>query len=139
MSMVRWTLFNELDPFERRMRRLFEQTGLTPATLPPADVYETADEYVVALDVPGFAEKELAVEVADHTLSVRGQRKKTSEEKTKEFALQERLEREFERRFTLPHTADTEHVKAVFKQGVLEVHTPKIGIPEAKRVAITAG
>ena len=139
MSMVKWTLFNELDPAERRMRRLFEQTGLAQASLPAADVYETPDEYVVAVDVPGYEEKELAVELSDRTLAIKGRRAKTSEEKMKEFALHERLEREFERRFMLPIGADTEHLKAVFKKGVLEVRAPKTGAIESKKVAITTG
>lgn len=139
MSMVKWTLFNELDPMERRMRRFFEQTGFAPPPLPAADVYETPEEYVVSLDVPGYEEKELTVEVSDHTLAIKGQREKTSDEKRKEFALQERLEREFERRFTLPIVADTKHVKAVFSKGVLEVHMPKTTAGERKKVAITTG
>jgi HSP20 family protein len=140
MAIVKWTLFNELDPFERRMQRLFGQPGFVPqAPVPAADVYETPDEYVVALDVPGYEEKELAVELSDHTLAIKGQRSHTTDEAKKEFALQERLEHQFERRFTLPMTADTEHVKARFTKGVLEVHTPKVVVSQPKNVAITTG
>jgi HSP20 family molecular chaperone IbpA len=66
-------------------------------------------------------------------------REKIKEEKTKEFRLHERIEREFERRFVLPRQADTEHVKAVFSKGVLAVHAPKVPAAKAKHVAITEG
>lgn len=137
MTMVRWTPFVELDSMERRMRRVFEEIGFAPALAPATDIYETEDEYVVELDVPGFDEKELTVEVSDHTLAIRGVREQTKEEKSKAFTLHERLEREFERRFVLPVAADTEHLEAVFAQGVLEVHAPKAKHAEPKKVAIT--
>jgi HSP20 family protein len=140
MSIVKWTLFNELDPLElRASRRVLEGTGFAPMPLPAADVYETAEEYVVTLDVPGYEEKELRVEVSDHMLAIKGQRAKASDEQEKAFALRERLERKFERRFTLPVRADTEHVKATFVKGVLEIRTPKRRGTESKTVTITRG
>lgn len=131
------TPFMELDSIERRMRRLFDEIGFAPAPVPAADVYETDDEFVVEVEVPGYEEKELSIEVSDHTLSVKGSREKTKQEKTKEFSLHERLEREFERRFVLPSEADTEHLKAVFGKGVLEVRAPKLQAIKSTKVEIT--
>lgn len=137
MAIVRWTPFTELDSMERRMRRVFEEIGFAPGLAPAADVYETDDEFVVEVEVPGYEEKELSIEVSDHTLSVKGSREKTKQEKTKEFSLHERLEREFERRFVLPSEADTEHLKAVFGKGVLEVRAPKLQAIKSTKVEIT--
>ena len=137
MAIVRWTPFTELDSMERRMRRVFEEIGFAPGLAPAADVYETDDEFVVEVEVPGYEEKELSIEVSDHTLAVKGSREKTKQEKTKEFSLHERLEREFERRFVLPSEADTEHLKAVFGKGVLEVRAPKLQAVKSTKVEIT--
>jgi len=136
MAIVKWTPFTELDSMERRMRRVFEEIGFAPVLAPAADVYETDDEFVVELEVPGYEEKELSIEVSDHMLAIKGSRTQTKEE-TKEFALHERLEREFERRFILPTEADTEHLKAVFSHGVLEVHAEKLPAARPKKVKIT--
>ena len=136
MAITKWTPFTELDSVERRMRRLFEEVGFAPALAPAADVYETDDEFVVELEVPGYEEKELSIEVSDHTLAVKGARTKTKDERTKEFRLHERLERQFERRFVLPTEADTEHLKAVFSKGVLEVHAAKLPTAKTTKVAI---
>jgi HSP20 family protein len=89
------------------------------------------------LEVPGFDEKELEVEVRDHTLSVTGERKEESEKKEKTLRLGERLEKRFERRFELPTEIDSEHVKADYTKGVLTVHVPKTAHEEPHKVEIT--
>jgi HSP20 family protein len=137
MTIVKWTPLMELDPIERRMRRWLEEFGFAPLVAPPTDIYETEDEYVVELEVPGFDEKELTVEVVDHTLAIKGERVAVKEEEKKEFALHERLAGRFERRFALPVAADTDQVKALFAKGVLEVHAPKAPIAKPRKVTIT--
>ena len=138
MAVVKRTPFTELDSMERRMRRIFEEIGFAPVLAPAADVYETGEEFVVELEVPGYEETELSVEVSDHVLAIRGSHtKEARDEEHKEFALRERLEREFERSFVLPDEADTEHMKAVFREGLLEVHAPMLEAAKPKRVAIT--
>jgi HSP20 family protein len=136
-AMVKWSPFQELDSMERRMRRMFEEVGFAPTLLPAADIYETGDEFVVELEVPGFEDKELGIEVSDHQLTVKGERTEAKEQKEKAFRLRERFEREFERRFELPAEADTKQVKAKFEKGVLEVHAPKLAVSKPKKIEIT--
>jgi len=135
-TLTRRTPFGELEPIERRMRRLFN-IGLAPLTMPLADVYETPSELVVELEVPGFDEKQLGIEVSDHTLTITGERKLTTEETERSFLLQERLESAFTRRFVLPSETDTGHVKAAFSNGVLEVHVPKLATTAPQKIEIT--
>lgn len=136
MQVVKWTPLRELDSMERQLRRFFGDFGLAPAFIPAADYYETDKEFVIELEVPGFAEKELDVETFDHTLVVKGERKEAKEKEEKTFRLRERLEREFERRFMLPTEADTKHLRAKFYDGVLEVHAPKLAISTPHKVEI---
>ena len=135
----KWAPIREMDRMERRMRRLFADTGLFPLAVPvPAsDVYETDDELIVELEVPGFDESELDVEVVDHTLVVRGTREEHEETQRKEMILRERLEREFERRFDLPPATDGEHVTAGFAKGVLTLHVPKTDAAQPRKVRIS--
>jgi HSP20 family protein len=138
MAIVKWSPFRELDLMERRMRRFLEEAGWAPGVVPAADVYETKDEYVVELEVPGFEEKDLAVEAFDHTVLVKGARAEVAtKEEEKIFRLRERLEREFERTFALPPEADTARLKAVFEHGILEVHAPKTPEAKPRTIAIT--
>jgi HSP20 family protein len=124
MTITRWTPFQELEAFQRRIPRFFEDIGFFQAMLPMADVYERNGEFVYELEVPGFDEKDLAIEISDHVLAIKGDRKEKTEEQDKTYRLHERLERRFERRFEVPPTADVEKLTAEFKQGVLCVRTP---------------
>lgn len=137
-TMVKWAPFQDLGVVERRMRRMLEDFGMAPAPLPAADFYETEKELVVELEVPGFDEKELDLKVSDHTLTVTGERTQEKEEKDKTFHLHERLEKRFERTFSLPPEADVDHVGATFRKGILEVHVPKIERAKARKIDIAA-
>ncbi|HYA08184.1 MAG TPA: Hsp20/alpha crystallin family protein, partial [Gaiellaceae bacterium] len=97
----------------------------------------TDAEYVVELEVPGFDEQELAVEVTDHQLLVKGSREEETERTERTALLRERLERRFERTFELPLAADTEHVSASYGKGVLTVHVPKTSTGEPHMIEIT--
>jgi len=136
-TLVKWAPFQDLDVVERRMRRMLEDFGVAPAPLPAADMYETEKELVVELEVPGFEEKELQLELIDHTLTVKGERTREKEEHEKNFFLRERIEKHFERRFLLPAEVDTEHIDALFRAGVLEVHVPKIEPAKPRTIEIT--
>jgi HSP20 family protein len=135
-TMVRLSPFRELEAMERRMRPFLEGFTLAPAVLPAADIYETDDEYVVELEVPGFEQEELGIQVFDHQLVVKGERKKVEDRGEKAFRVHERLEQDFERRFALPREAETEHARATFHTGVLEVRTPKAIASKPKKVEI---
>jgi HSP20 family protein len=138
MEITRWSPFRELDAMDRRMRRLFPDIGFVATPMPPADVFETDDEVVVELEVPGFSKKELDVELFDHTLLVKGERREEEERKEKAFHVHERLATAFERRFELPTEADPAKIEASFDKGVLEIHVPKAVPTKPKKVDIEA-
>jgi HSP20 family protein len=133
----RWTPLRELETMDRRMRRFFEELGVTTPLTPAADLYETEGEVVVELEVPGFDEKELEIVVSDHVLAVTGEREEEKERKEKTLRFHERLERRFERRFELPTEVDSEHVTAEYAKGVLTVHVPKTAHEKPRKIEIT--
>ena len=134
MNITRWTPFQELEAFQRRIPRFFEDIGFYPAMLPAADVYEKNGEFVYELEVPGFEE-------GPHDRDQRprpgdqGRAQGEKEEPDKLFRLHERLERHFERRFEIPPTAETETLTAEFKQGVLFVRAP-LHVEKPRKVPI---
>ncbi len=115
-----WTPFVDLDAIEQRMRRLFPGLVVAPGFMPAVEIDETEEQIVIELEVPGFDESELAVEVIDLTLIVKGSREIETETV------------EFERRFQLPAEVDTEKLDATYGKGVLTVHVPKLA-PRAPR------
>lgn len=138
-TLVRWSPFRELETMERRMRRMFDEfepSGLAGMSMPAADIYEEGDEYVVEVDVPGYDEADLEIEVTEHTLCIKGERREEKEETDKAFQLKERLERHFERRFVLPEEADLDALRAKYEKGVLQVRAPKSSSAEPRRIEI---
>jgi HSP20 family molecular chaperone IbpA len=105
--------------------------GRAPALPRDALVTETAREYVVQLAVPGFRADELDVEVADHTVTVRGERMRAD---IGEFRLRDRLEEWLE----LPCDADPDALTASYQPERLELHAPRFreGCPAPRKVAI---
>ncbi len=136
-TLVTWDPFRELELMERGMRRF----GLPPipvTTLPAADIYETPDEYVVELEVPGYAEKELAIEISDHVLTIKGEHETAIEKTEKTYRLHERMGQEFQRQFELPTVVDTEKLTAAFTKGVLELHAPKVKAAQPRKIPVAA-
>jgi HSP20 family protein len=134
----KWTPFGEVDLLDRRMRRMFAGLGLVPSLTPAADIYDAADELVVELEVPGFGEKDLEIEVSDHTLTVKGERTEEKETKEKTLRLRERLEASFERSFVLPVEADSERLTATYGKGVLTLRVPKAAPVKPHKIEISA-
>ena len=54
--------------------QMIASEGARKGWLPPADVYETEDEVVIELDVPGCHFENLSAEVIDGRLIVAGER-----------------------------------------------------------------
>lgn len=135
-TLVKWSPFRELDLMERRMRHLLDDVAYAPTPSPAVDVYETQDEFVLELEVPGYEEKELKIEAFDHTVAIAGTRQDVEEKADKVFRVHERLEKHFERRFELPPEVDTKHLTAVFAKGVLAVHAPKSPEVKPRKIAI---
>ena len=86
--------------------------GLAPVLPPEASVEESANEYVVHLVVPGFAQEELEVEIAGRFVTVYGDQTQTVIEDVP-FRLHERLEE----RFQLPADVDTDRVPPPTRTG----------------------
>jgi HSP20 family protein len=130
--LVRWNPYNELASIRREMSDLFNgtwgrdrETTAFGAFVPPVDIRETKNNYVVELDLPGLEQKDIFVGLENDVLTVRGERKFGEEKKDECSTCSERLFGTFIRSFTLPGTADGEHVSATYKNGVLTVSIPK--------------
>jgi len=104
---------------------------------PRVDVIDRDDEMVVRAEVPGIQREELAVEMAGGKLTIRGERR--HEEKTERGNLlqSEIYQGAFSRTLTLPTGLDVEHAKADFRDGILEVHLPKLEKTERRKIEIS--
>lgn len=146
MAVVRWDPFRDLMTIQDRMNRLFEQTlsrtqgeaeGITPSTWAPAvDILETPDSIVMKAELPGLKKEDIDIQVRDNTLTLRGERRFDKEEKQENYLRIERAYGSFQRAFTLPTTIQQERIRAVFRDGVLELTLPKAEEAKPKQIQI---
>jgi len=101
-TLVKRSPFIELEPVDRWLNTMLSGIGF---------------------EVPGFVEKELAVEITGRMLTITGKHVEEKEEE-KAFRLHERLANEFERTFMLPPEVDLEKITSIFANGVLKVYAP---------------
>jgi HSP20 family protein len=97
--------------------------------IPPMDLVESADHYVLRADLPGVREEDVTVQLEDDVLTIAGQRLAEHEPQQGYYRL-ERAFGAFSRSLALPDGTDPNHVQPRFDHGVLEVRIPK---PEQTR------
>lgn len=88
---------------------------------PSVDIAVTDNQYTITVEVPGVEENDVALEVADDSLIIRGEKKLEQEQKDKEFYRVERSYGSFRRVLSLPQDADRERIEARFNNGVLTI------------------
>ncbi len=123
------------------MDRLFDEFFVRPMvsmnpTGPAADFFETEEEFVLEMNLPGFTEEDIDVNLEQGVLSITGEHSVEEEEEKGTYHLRERSWNRFTRSFSIPHTIDVEKVDASFANGVLMVKLPKAAEAKARRIEI---
>lgn len=148
MSLVRFDLGSEIDDLRREVNRIF--TGFPLMTsgygeslsrwLPAMDTVEEEGQLKVMIDVPGMAEEDLDVEVADNVLTIRGKRDIKREQKDQRWYRFERSTGTFERSLEMPERIDPSTVHASFDKGVLTISLPsRKPVSSGQHIQITRG
>ena len=140
-TLVRWEPFREMAALQNEMSRfmygLLEGNGRTnQAWVPPLDVWETENEIVYAVDLPGVPEDKISVELDDGALTISAERERTQEESDERFYRFERRYGTFSRTFGVPQGVNESDISAGYKDGVLEVHVQKPEQPKPKRIQL---
>jgi HSP20 family protein len=105
---------------------------------PAIDVIDRKEELVLRADLPGLTEKDIEITVRDGTLRLSGQRTEEKETKEEDYYRSERWSGSFSRALTLPAGINADKVNASFRNGVLEVHLPKIREAAGKKIEVKA-
>ena len=85
---------------------------------------------------PRHEKEDIQVSVSDTTLTITGEKKQEEHVEKKEYVHFERSYGSFARVFHLPAEVQTGKVKAVFRDGVLEVRMPNQYRTEARKVLV---
>jgi HSP20 family protein len=144
MSLIRWEPFRALrrrdDPFDDMLREFFRRPMLEEDVIEPAaEVAESDGDVTVKMEVPGVEKDQLQLTVADDRLTVRGEMRKESEEKRKNYYRQEIRYGAFQRSVPLPVEVDAAKATAELKNGMLKVTLPKSKQPKAHEIKVAVG
>lgn len=117
------------------------ETVRRPASqwVPAVDITDEGSQFLLRADIPGINLEDIDVSMDGNVLTVSGVRH--AEERSSDAAGAQRIERSsgrFLRRFTLPETADAEHITAKSSNGVLEIVIPKLAEIQARRITVEA-
>jgi len=114
-----------------------KRTEELPVCVPPADVYETPEKYVILMDLPGVSKSDLEVNVEEGVLTVSAVRSMDTGSAGR-VLLEEWEPCRYERSFNLASDCDTEKIEATLRQGVLTVTIPKTEAARPKRIEVKA-
>jgi HSP20 family protein len=118
---------------QERMNRLFEESLKGRLELeaagrgfePPADVYETAEGFVMLVELPGVEQEDVEIQAEADRLTVRGERR-VGAARPESYHRMERTYGTFSRSFPFPSEVDPESVSAQFKDGLLRLEVAKL-------------
>ncbi len=146
MTIVRWDPFKDVTVLQDRINRLFSESfGQTRdldddmrvcAWRPAVDIYEAENEIVLKAELPGINKDDVAVEVKDNALTLRGERFPEAEINEDKYYRREICFGTFERSFTLQDRIQPEQIKATFKDGVLTVKIPRPQAESSKQITV---
>ena len=144
MTLMRWKPLGDLVSMHSKINRLFDDAlsdfgkDQEPfaAWYPATDIYETKDDYVFRLEVPGLAKDDINVEFNNSTLTIKGEKKEDKEVKKEDYHRVESFSGAFSRSYTLPRNVDATRIKANMKDGILELFIPKAEEAKPKSIAI---
>lgn len=145
MSLIRkrdlWDPFELMTDLQHDLNRVFGRSllkgnGWSKTFEPEVDVIEEKDSFLVKADIPGIKKEELDIKVEGKFLTIKGERKEEKETKEKNYYASERFYGAFTRVIELPTDVKADQVKAMYKDGVVEITLPKTESAKAKQVTV---
>jgi len=115
-----------------------QQAQLFNGWTPALDLYQTTDDIVALVELPGMRKEDIELSLHDGMLTISGERKSDVSENDK-AARSERFVGKFRRSISLPTRVDANKVNATYKDGVLTVTLPKAEEVKPKQIQVNIG
>jgi len=144
MSVNRWNPVQEMMTLRDAMDRLFQESFVRmPRTnggtvgqylTPPADAWESEDEVVIELALPGADPNKVDVTFEQDSVVITGEIEPLPEGKN--WILRERAHGPFQRRFNLNVPVNADKAEASFHNGILTLHLPKSEAVKPRKITV---
>ncbi|OOQ60394.1 Hsp20/alpha crystallin family protein [Mucilaginibacter pedocola] len=102
------------------------------ARVPAANISETENNYHVELAAPGLKKEDFKISLDRQLLSISVEQRTENTNEGKNYSKREFSYNSFVRSFTLPESANAEHIEAAYADGILKIDIAKR--EEAKQV-----
>lgn len=93
---------------------------------PFVDIFETADNFIVEIELPGFDRRDLSLSICCNMLVIEGVKREEPREHQVTYICLERRFGRFCRTVEIPPGVDPRGVRAGYEKGVLSVTFPKM-------------
>ena len=124
-----WDPARDLLTMQERLESLFGRAA--PGWVPPVDLLERADSYVLTVELPGLKREDVRIEGGHETLVVSGQRPSPACCPGRYQQL-ERGQGSFSRSFRFTHPIAVDEIKAELADGILTITVPKSKAPASQ-------
>src|SRR5690242_10733837 len=145
-NLTRWDPFNEMLSLREAMNQLLEESFVAPSMarrdqgfVPALDLSESADGYLVEVQVPGVRPEDVQIMVENNVLTVKGELRQESEDKKRNYHRVERRYGSFQRTIALPSTVKADAIQASLTNGVLRLDIPKAEEVKPRRINVNVG
>jgi HSP20 family protein len=144
MAIVKYNPFRELRTMQDQMNRMldmawnreFGEELKEGVWQPPVDIYEDEHSVVIKAEVPDVDQKDIEVRIENNTLTLKGERKHSSEIKKENYYRVERYFGQFQRSFSLPQSINQDNVQATCEKGILTITLPKRDEMKPKQISV---
>lgn len=103
---------------------------------PSLDIAETAESYLVNVDLPGVKPEDVSLEMHEGKLTISGSRSCCNDSEGCNAHRVERGSGKFERVISLPTEVEVDQIEAKYDLGVLNITLPKVAKQKPKKIEI---
>lgn len=141
-TVTRWDPFQEMMSLRDAMNQLLSESFVQPrgwagVQQVPLDLYETDQEYVAKLAVPGLTPDNFEITFQQNGLRIHGHTQAEQQPGIR-YHVQEQRFGDFSRTIQFPTPVDAEKVQASLSDGILTIHVPKSEAARPKRITVKA-
>ncbi len=140
MNLMRWDPFADMDTLFNRMTpaglsrwpRLAGNGERKLEWAPSADISETDQEFLIRAELPAVKKEDVQVTLDEGIITIKGERRQQSDNKSEKLHRVESFYGSFERSFALPDNVSADNIRCESKDGVLTVHIPKTKVQKTQ-------
>lgn len=115
-----------------------ERTRECQCFIPRADIYETEEDILIIVDIPGTDEKSIDITLEKNVLTLNAYVDLNLMEGYTP-TLSEYEIGDYQRSFRLSNIIDRDKIEASVKDGILRLKLPKAGEAKSRKIAVNAG